>query len=103
MAGRPRHRALSARRLRAAAAIAAACLLGLLALAPAAMAGGPAQGEYSLNLPGPGGKAGASHTRIGGSGGGSALPALIVGATVLASGAAAVGYVRHRRRSGEAI
>jgi len=72
-------------------------------LAPAALAGSPAQSQYSLHIPGPGGKAPANGGRIGGSGGGSALPALIVGAAAVASGGVAIAYLRHRRRSPEAM
>lgn len=102
MAGMRDRRGILLGRCRWAAAALVACLLALCVLAPAVMAGGPAQGQYSLNTPSAGGtKANATGGRVGGSGGGSALPVLIVGAVVVASGAVALAYVRHRRQSGE--
>jgi len=75
----------------------------LLAVAPVAMAGGPAKSEYSLNIQSPGGgKQTSSGGQVGGSGGSSALPVLLVGAGALASAGVGVAYVRHRRRSEEA-
>lgn len=80
-----------------------ASVLVVLALAPAAVAGGPANSEYSLNIQGPGGgKPSSGGGQLGGSGGSSALPVLLVGAGALASAGVVVAYLRYRRRSGAA-
>ena len=97
-----------ARLLRVLAAAFSIALLALVALAPAALAGNPAQGQYTLTRPdagGPGG-GGSSHPggseKVGGSGGSSALPLLGLGALAIGSGGLALVYARRKRASHEA-
>jgi hypothetical protein len=82
---------------------AAFCALALVsvAAAPAAMAGDPAPGEYTLHLPNAGSKSADAGAKVGDSGGsGSAVPILALGAVVIAGGAGALAYARRRRQTG---
>jgi hypothetical protein len=80
--------------------VVAASMLVASLLAPAALASAPAQDQYKLNQisAGSGGGRGGSN-KIGGGGGDVGLPVLILGAAALASGGAALAYIRWRRRS----
>lgn len=86
--------------------VAAFCALVLASVvaAPAAMAGDPGPGEYTLHLPNAGNKGdGGAGTKIGDSGGGSsAVPILALGAAVIVGGAGALAYTRRRRGTGAA-
>jgi hypothetical protein len=84
--------------------VAAFCAVALVSVvaAPAAMAGDPAPGQYTLHVPDAGTKGGGSAgTKVGDSGGtSSAVPILALGAVVIAGGAGALAYARRRRQTG---
>ena len=93
------------RRRGAIAAVLITCVLAVVGLsASAALASGPAQDQYKLNVPSAGsgggdGQAGSGGTHIGGSSGDSAVPILLIGVAAIGSGAAALVYLRRRRGS----
>jgi hypothetical protein len=80
--------------IRAAVAAAVACVLMAAVLAPVAVAS-PAKDQYTLHLPGAGEKSG----QVGDSGGGSAVPILLLGVAVIGTGGVAYAYMRRRRGS----